>query len=259
MAELTIEVGADTALLQYTDDGVTEQYKVPTGEGFSLADLNQHIADFESDYQLSDYRLAIAFPGIVRDNTLLSCKHLPSLMGVNPEKIQSGAKKLLLSNDVQAAMYAVASDKYRCEILVGCSAGMGLAVAFDGKVFTGATGIAGELGSCRVMSESGEFSLDQMASGESIRQRRFRNPVELYRSGAYLGMAIAWAANLLNPQRIWLAGSTLNQSDYYKGCVANLKEMAMPAALSHCQISRVDDSETIVCRGLQVMLQTLTD
>ncbi|WP_417760263.1 ROK family protein [Shewanella sp.] len=254
MAELTIEIGADTALLQFIDNGVTEQYKVPTGEGFSLADLNQFIADCESDYQLSDYQLALAVPGMVRHQSLFSCRHLPALMGLSPDKIHCKASRVLLSNDVQAALHAVASNKYRCEILVGCSAGMGMAVAFDGQVFIGAEGIAGDLGNCRVMTESGEFSLDQMASGESIRQRRFRNPVELYRSGAYLGMGIAWAVNLLNPQRIWLAGSTLNQADYYKGCVASIKEMAMPAALSHCQISRVDDSETIVCRGLHTML-----
>ncbi|MDF0533906.1 ROK family protein [Shewanella sp. A32] len=259
MAELTIDVGSETALFLFSEAGSTEQYKIPTGEGFSLDDLNQQIADLESDYQLQDYRLALAFPGMVRDHSLVSCKHLPGLAGQNLQKLHTKGTLEVVCNDVQAAMHAVTSNKYACELLVMCSEGMGLALSIHGKVFTGANGLAGDLGNCWVMTESGEFTLEQMASGESIRQRRLRNPVELYRSGAYLGMGIAWAINLFNPQHLWLAGSTIANADYYKGCVANIREMVSPAMSGMCQISRVDDSETLVCRGLMAMLSDLNN
>ncbi|MFQ6372232.1 ROK family protein [Shewanella sp. YIC-542] len=257
MADLTIDVGSESALFLFSHEGNTEQYKIPTGEAFSLEALNQQIAELERDYQLQEYRVALAFPGMVRDHSLVSCKHLPGLAGQNLQKLQCRGKLAVVSNDVQAAMHAVASPKYACELLVNCSEGMGLALAVNGQVFTGANGLAGDLGNCWVMTESGEFTLEQMASGESIRQRRLRNPVELYRSGAYLGMGIAWAINLFNPQHLWLAGTTIANADYYKGCVANIREMVSPAMSGLCQISRVDDSETLVCRGLLAMLSEM--
>ncbi|MBO2661468.1 ROK family protein [Shewanella algae] len=254
MSTLTIEVGTETALFQMRQGETTEQYKIPTGESFTIADLNRQLAELESDYGLANYRLALAFPGMVRDNQLISCRALPALVGLNPEKLSSRGELVAISNDIHAGLHAIASVKHQCELLVMCGTGIGMSLALNGRVFSGANGLAGELGACRVMTESGEFSLEQLASGESVRRRRLRNPVELYRAGAYLGMGIAWAVNLLNPQKLWLAGNMLANADYYKGCVSGVKDLAVPATVSQCQISRVDDMETLVCRGLQVML-----
>lgn len=81
MSTLTIEVGTETALFQLRQGETTEQYKIPTGESFTIADLNRQLAELESDYGLANYRLALAFPGMVRDNQLISCRALPALVG----------------------------------------------------------------------------------------------------------------------------------------------------------------------------------
>lgn len=41
MQSLTIDIGATTALFEIETQGRTEQYKIATGEHFTLADLNQ--------------------------------------------------------------------------------------------------------------------------------------------------------------------------------------------------------------------------
>jgi len=261
MYTLTLDVGGTKALFELQGQGHTEQYKIPTGEGFNIRDLNEQIQAFEQDFNLSNYHLAIAVPGLVRDGTLVSCKTLPGLTGLNPADIQCKGQLAFIVNDVEAGIEAVCDARHDCELLLMSGTGIGMAIAFNGKVFRGTSGFAGELGHCRVMTESGEFSLEQLASGESVRARKLSQGEDLYRAGSYLGMGLAWAVNLFNPGRIWLAGGMMNSADYFKGCVNSLRDLALPAPMANCQVNRVDDMETLVCRGLLALMRRrgLTD
>lgn len=254
MQTITVDIGGTKALFEMHLDGRTEQYKIPTGDGFGIEHLNQQISALEDDYGFVDYNLAIALPGLVKNNQLVSSKSLPGLNGFSQSDLHSKAKTILLSNDIDAGMQAIINPKLDCELLIMCGTGIGMAIAMNGKIFSGATGFAGELGHCRVMTESGEFSLEQLASGDSIRVRNLKQPKDLYRAGSYLGMGMAWAVNLFNPNRIWLAGGMMNSADYYKGCIDSLNKMALIAPLSETKVARVDDMETLVCRGLKSLL-----
>ena len=254
MQTLTIDVGGSKALFELQLKGHTEQYKIPTGEGFKIEDLNNQIAALERDYDLQHYHLAIAVPGLVQQNRLVSCKSLPGLNGLSFDTLKTQGQLKFICNDIDAGMQATCDEKYACELLVMCGTGIGMSIAFNGKAYTGATGVAGELGHCRVMTESGEFTLEQLASGDSIRSRKISTADDVYRAGTYLGMGLAWAVNLFNPNRIWLAGGMMNSAPYYKGCLDSLRRMALSAPLAEMKINRVDDMETLVCRGLSVIL-----
>ncbi|WP_394199945.1 ROK family protein [Shewanella waksmanii] len=256
MQKITVDIGGTKALFQLSFDGRTEQYKILTGEGFDVAILNQQLAELESDYGLQDYQLGIALPGLVKHNTLLASKSLPCLNGLTADKLNTKARQITLFNDIDAGMQAICDPKHTSELLVMAGTGIGMSIALNGQPFFGASGLAGELGHCRVMTESGEFSLEQLASGDSIRTRGLKSPAQLHRAGSYLGMGLAWAINMFNPNRIWLAGGMMNNPDYYKGCINALNEMALPDPLSEAQIGRVDDMETLVCRGLSVLLDS---
>ncbi|WP_372870295.1 ROK family protein [Shewanella sp.] len=254
MQRLTLDVGGTNGLFELRHEGHTEQYKFPTGDGFSIRDLNEQIQAFEQDFGLDDYRLAIAVPGLVRDNRLVTCKSLPGLTGLNPSQIQCSGQLAFIVNDMDAGIQAIAEPRHDCEVLVMCGAGLGMAIAMNGRVFSGASGFAGELGHCRIMTEGGELSLEQLASAELLRGRKQIPTEELGQGGTYLGMGLAWVVNLFNPNRIWLAGSMMNSADFYKGCMNSLRDMALGAPMANCQVHRVDDMETLVCRGLAAML-----
>ena len=83
MQVLTIDVGGTKALFKLQLAEHTEQYKIPTGEGFKIEELNNQIAALERDYDLQDYQLAIAVPGLVQNNRLVSCKSVPGLNGLS--------------------------------------------------------------------------------------------------------------------------------------------------------------------------------
>ncbi|CAM3222521.1 ROK family protein [Shewanella violacea] len=254
MQTITVDIGGTKALFEMHLGDRVEQYKIPTGDGFGIESLNKHLSELESDYGLVDYGLAIAVPGLVKNGRLVSCKSLPCLNNFTLDNLHSRAKTVLLSNDTDAGMHAILNPKYDCELLIMCGTGIGMAISINGKIFSGASGFAGELGHCRVMTESGEFSLERLASGDSIRVRGIKSQKDLNRAGRYLGMGIAWAINLFNPNRIWLAGGMMNSSDYYMGCISSLNDLALTAPLSEVKIARVDDMETLVCRGLKVLL-----
>ncbi|QFU21606.1 ROK family protein [Shewanella eurypsychrophilus] len=254
MQTITVDIGGSKALFEMHLGDRVEQYKIPTGVGFGIESLNQQLSELEADYGLVDYKLAIAVPGLVKNSQLISSKSLPCLNGFSREDLHSQAKTILLSNDIDAGMQAVLDPKLDCELLIMCGTGIGMAISINGKMFSGTTGFAGELGHCRVMTESGEFSLEQLASGDSIRIRELKSSKDLHRAGRYLGMGLAWSVNLFNPDRIWLAGGMMNNADYYKGCISSLNDMALTAPLSEAKVARVDDMETLVCRGLKVLL-----
>ncbi|RTR40925.1 ROK family protein [Shewanella canadensis] len=259
MQTITVDIGGTTALFEMHLDGRVEQYKIATGDGFNIDSLNQHLTELESDYGFSEYGLAIALPGLVQNNRLLSSRSLPRLNGLSQVDILSRAKNIVISNDIDAGIQAVSDPKHPCELLIMSGSGIGMSIALNGKLFTGASGVAGELGHCRVMTESGEFSLEQLAGGVCARTRGLKSPSELFRAGSYLGMGIAWSVNLFNPNRIWLAGSMMNNDDYYKGCISALNDMALTAPLSQAKVSRVHDMETLVCRGLKKLLAQTGD
>ncbi len=255
MQTLTVDISGSKALFEIETQGRVEQYKIGASDRFNIGSLNTQIAELEQDYDLNGYSLGIAVPGLVQNKQLVACKSLPGLNGLSAEQLVTRAKRIIIANDSDAAMRALLEPKQQCELLVMCDTGIGMSIAINGKPFTGAAGIAGELGHCRVMTESGEFSLERLASGESIVARNLSSSADLYRAGSYLGMGLAWTVNLFNPSRVYLAGSMMNNLDYYKGCVDTLKKMALRAPLASTKINRVDDRETIVCRGLKAMLQ----
>jgi len=259
MQTITVDIGGTTALFEMHIDGRVEQYKVATGEGFNVAGFNQLLAELESDYGFSEYGLAVALPGLVQNNRLLSSKSLPGLNGFSQVDILSRAKKIVISNDIDAGIQAISEPKHPCELLIMSGSGIGMSIAMNGKLFTGASGVAGELGHCRVMTESGEYSLEQLAGGVCARTRGLKSPKDLFLAGSYLGMGIAWSVNLFNPNRIWLAGALMNNDDYYKGCISALNDMALTAPLSQAKVSRVHGMETIVCRGLKELLTQAGD
>ncbi|WP_028765910.1 ROK family protein [Shewanella fidelis] len=254
MQTLTIDISGSKALFEITTQGRVEQYKIAITDAFNINNLNSQIADLEQDYGLEDYGLGIAVPGLVQSQQLVSCQSLPGLKGLSADDLYTGAKQVIIANDSDAGLHALMGSKQECELLVMCDMGIGMSIAINGVPFTGASATAGELGHCRIMTEFGEFSLEQLASGAAIKRRNWTRSDDIARAGSYIGQSLAWVVNLFNPSQIYLAGSLMNNPHYYQACVAAIKEMALPIPVAKVKINRVDAYETVVCRGLKAML-----
>ena len=129
------------------------------------------------------------------------------------------------------------------------SNGIGGAVVIDGKPYTGALSNAGEIGHCRIVEENGRpckcggtGCMEIQAAGPGISRNYLelggtplpdgsapscleiterarageQAAIETFRlEGRYLGTGLAWAANLLNPEKIVIGGGVSLAFDQY--------------------------------------------
>lgn len=155
-----------------------------------------------------------------------------------------------MENDLDAAMYGVMDPDYKCEMLVMSGTGIGMAIAMNGKQFKGGSGFAGELGYCQIWNGTRKVELEELCAGYMLASMDEVSQEDMFYAGWMLGMAVSWAVNILNPNRITLAGGMMKNELYSAGCVQGIKEFASKDLIVSCFIQIAESLDEIVCNGL---------
>lgn len=251
-AEKLIGVEVTTSALKAVcldaDGNLLEAYSVVLIRG---NDVIPQIVDFINglrDKFGSFGQIGITFPGLIRSESrrLEFSTYFPELQEVNISGEIEGATGLKVSvrNDANAAAfgeYTVGAGRgSRNMFYVTLGIGVGGALIFDGEIWRGVTGFAGEFGYLAIDAEG--TRLEDVASATNIVRRtrqRFHQdstsslgdlPEEeitvahvvraarngddfaqlmLERTGMYVGMAIAGVINLLNIEKIVIGGEVM--------------------------------------------------
>jgi glucokinase len=193
-------------------------------------------------------KIGVALPGLLNraTNRITISKHLPENTGLDlaQEIRQRTGLEAVLENDANAAAYAehvMGAGRGSADVFyVTLGVGVGGAFIFNGKLWRGASGFAGELGYITINSDG--MTLEEVASANSI-IRRIRTRVQqdhtsslarireedirvshiveaantgddlsrmmLERTGSYVGTAIANVINLLNIGKIVVGGEIM--------------------------------------------------
>lgn len=227
---------------------LTNDYKVATAEEYgTLEQLVGFINELKN--QFGDFgSIGIAVPGLVNAQT----KRV-AFSTFNPEHEQIDflteletvtGLKIAVENDANAAAYGEfmvgAGRNSKNMFYVTLGTGVGGAFIFDGKIWRGASGFAGEFGHLAINSEG--MKLEDVASSANI-VRRTRNRFHqdqtsslskfeeqeiklsdivraaqnkddfarmmLERTGKYIGTALAGVINLLNVEKIVIGGEIM--------------------------------------------------
>ena len=205
--------------------------------------------------------VGMAIPGLVNRQTdrVLASRHLPATVrdDLHSELMKATGLRFELENDANAAAYG----EYKIGAGVGCrdmfymsiGEGIGGAIILDGKLWTGASGLAGEVGHITIDTEGIECvcgntgCLETVASGPNI-VRRAKDRLDrdstsslskldmnaefsvhdvareatngddfalmmIERTGKYLGTGVASVINLLNIERIVLGGGVMEAGE----------------------------------------------
>ena len=209
-----------------------------------LIDFINHAKEKFGDFQ----KIGIAVPGLVHHKTkrIAFSTYIPEHEEIDflGEIEASTNLKIAVENDANAAAYGElllgAGRGSRDIFYVTLGTGVGGALIFDGKIWHGASGFAGEFGHVAINSDG--MKLEDVASAANILRRtrnRFhqdhtsslnRLPEEkikladviqaaqreddfaqmmLGRTGSYVGTAIANVINLLNIEKIVVSGEIL--------------------------------------------------
>jgi glucokinase len=222
------------------------------------------VAQLVNDLRASDKTIAsvgIAIPGLVNRETdrVISSRDIPGIVRENlhAELMEATGLRFELENDANAAAYGEykigAGRGSRDLFYITIGQGIGGAIILDGKLWTGASGFAGEVGHITIDTEGSECEcgntgcLETVASAPNIvrraNERLYRDSTSslsrlamnkdftaddmareakegddfslmmLERTGKYIGTGVASIINLLNIERIVLGGGVMQAGD----------------------------------------------
>lgn len=226
--------------------------------------LVSHIAQIVSELRKGGGNITavgIAIPGLVnrQSDLVIASSYLPSSVRENlhADVTKATGLRVELENDANAEAYgeykAGAGRGSRDMFYITIGEGIGGAIIMDGKLWTGASGFAGEVGHITIDTEGNECScgntgcLETVASGPNIvrraNERLYRDSTSslsrlalnknftaddvareategddfalmmIERTGKYIGTGVATVINLLNIERIVLGGGVMRAGD----------------------------------------------
>jgi len=193
-------------------------------------------------------KIGVAVPGLVHHETkrITYSTYIPEHETIDfwSELEAATNLKITIENDANAAAYGEyklgAGRGSRNLFLVTLGTGVGGALIFDGKIWRGASGFAGEFGQVAINSEGmrledvasnvniirrtknrfhqdstsslGKLDEDEIRIASVVREAREGDDfarLMLDRTGIYVGSAIAGVINLLNIERIVISGQII--------------------------------------------------
>jgi len=221
--------------------------------------------------------VGLGIPGLVNRETdrVLISTGLPSARDdIHSELMKATGLRFELENDANAGAYgeykAGAGRGARDIFYIGIGESIGGAILFDGKLWTGSSGCAGEIGHVTIINEGAECEcgnsgcLETVAGKQGILTEAQRSLPDLttitqvieaardgnidctralQRAGNYLGFALAGLVNSLNPCLIVLDGSTIQAGDLLlQPLQATLEAHSLQAPFTHTRVTLAEQS-----------------
>jgi glucokinase len=241
-------------------------------------DISEQLVDFINNLKSKAgdaKKIGIAVPGLLNRSTnrIAISKHIPQHADVNlvDEITNKTGLGAVLENDANAAAYGEyvlgAGRGSRDVFYVTLGTGVGGAFIFNGKLWRGAGGFAGELGYLTINSDG--MTLEEVASADSIIRRirvrvqqdhtsslaRIREELKisdivqaanggdgfsrmmLERTGSYVGTAIANVINLLNVEKIVIGGEVMETQGIVLNAISqSAKELSFKPSFETTQV-----------------------
>ena len=258
----------------------------------NLAQLVDFIKQLQANY--GDFeRVGIAVPGLVRQETrrVAFSASIPEAAEIDISgeiETQTGLK-VTIENDANAAAYGEyklgAGRGRRDMFYVTLGRGVGGALIFDGQIWRGASGFAGEFGYIAVNSDG--MKLEDVASTTNIVRRtrnrfhqdrtsslnRFREEnitlddivreakndddfaqMMLQRTGFYVGTAIASVINLLNIEKIVIGGEIMQAEHLVlDAIIQRARELSFAPSFERTQIVEGELRESAAAVGAALL------
>lgn len=254
---LAIDLGG-TQLRAGWADGTNPAEVAPIGTWAAPKNLDEfhlHIAGLVAAHDVN--RIGISVPGTAGGTRCLWIPNLPYLDGIDLAELFAGVE-IGLGQDAQLALLAEATagvaKGMTDAILVAVGTGIGSAVLSGSRIVRGATGAACSFGwACADLCDAGHDRdgwLERQASGRALdalgRQAGFgdgRGLVAAARSGEptalallerparAIGVGVAAAVALLDPQAVILAGGVADAADVLVPLVRKSMERHLPPHL----------------------------
>ena len=253
--------GSKLRAARVSSDGVIEERLDAQMASEGLVDQVTKLVKSLSQNGNTVAAVGIAIPGLVnrQSDRVIASKDVPGVVRENlhAELMEATGLRFELENDANAAAYGEfkvgAGRGSRDLFYITIGEGIGGAIIIDGKLWTGASGFAGEVGHITIDTEGAECQcgntgcLETVASAPNIvrraSERLFRDSTSslsrlamnknftaddmareakdgddfslmmIERTGKYIGTGVASVINLLNIERIVLGGGVMQAGE----------------------------------------------
>ncbi|HEY8559353.1 MAG TPA: ROK family protein [Pyrinomonadaceae bacterium] len=243
-------------------------------------------------------RVGITIPGLIsRDSRRVAFstsfpEHQNADLVTELERVTD--LKVLIENDANAAAYGEfllgAGRGSRSMFYVTLGAGVGGAFVFDGRIWHGASGFAGEFGYLAIDDEG--TRLEEVASGTNIIRRtrsRFQQDntsslrglpdseltvadvvrearegddfahLMLERTGRYIGTAVAGVINLLNVEKIVVGGEVMQADEVVlPAIIEKARQLSFKPSFQTTQIVAGELGDNATAAGAALLSKTLS-
>ena len=186
--------------------------------------------------------------GLVRFAPNLGWRDVPFLSMISDQLVQNGTSSapIYLQNDADAAALGEyefsAGDGEDPLIFISCDVGVGAGIVLNDRLFTGASGVAGEIGHTILQVGGPVCSCGRMGCAETfIGAKAIRRAGNSKEAGQYLGVLIQNLDVMYNPRKIILGG---------KSCIndAKLNELAILCASNYAKSAGLLQAHVSVAR-----------
>ena len=243
-----------------------ETRSYPSGPDFGKEDLVRIWRETIDALPEKPRHAGCAICALIRGQTVVQCNSIPGLNGLSADDLEWKGTKPVFLNDADAALLAqvarVPGERNVVLAMVGTNVGM--SYMMDGRICTGCTGMAGELGNVPFPFRGKILPLGEIAGGRSLVERAGMSGPELLRAveagdpkvvalldeaAEALGVALAWLIDLMNPEKLYLGGGVLLYAGFFEKTVAAAKRHAMEKLFDACRIERAEHANDIVAEG----------
>ena len=280
-----------TAVRLDTDGNLVESHQVLYDQSTSNpAQIVEFINELKHRFGGGFECVGIAVPGLVRHDTkrIAVSTLMPEHSGVDLVSAleTATALKITIENDANAAAYGEfkfgAGRGSRNMFYATLGSGVGGAIIFDGQLWRGVSGFAGELGYLTLNSEG--MKLEEVASSANI-LRRTRSRISqdstssldeekitltdiireaneeddfaqmmLERTGNYVGTAIAGVINLLNIEKVVVGGEIMQAGNLVLDAViSRARELTFTPSFETVTISAGELGEKASAIGAAIL------
>lgn len=239
-----IDIGGTKMIVASEINGEIVTKKYPTGINTDFKYIVSNYNKFLVEFGINPKALAVAIPGLVKEDCVEECDVVPCLKGVSAEDF-SKEYEVSFINDVEAALIEEKKNYKGVDnlVVIMVGTGIGMSMLVDGKECQGSSGFTGELGYSVVNTENGPTYLDNVSAGAGILNEygdsaeNLRAALDagddkalnvIKRAGKFMGLGLISVICLLNPEVIVIGGGTSTYKDYFKLTVEAVNKYTLP-------------------------------
>lgn len=258
-----IDVGCTNVKMAAVIDGKLHSRRIPSGDDFSRDSLIRAISEFYRSFNYDFSGLGIAFSGCTFDGYTVCHTSLPCLEYLSANDFGHLNSNVRFINDSNATALAGTLEFPDSKVLLGITngSGIGCGITIGGKLFTGGSGLAGEIYGNPVLDDALlPTKVGKFCSGSKMLKRMNADPdVEkniaiIDSASQYMGATMVSLIHSFNPDVVYCSGGGFSFAGYLDLTKQFIEKYAYPHFLTNLTIAHSSFDPYSGCIGAMQFL-----